>query len=147
MANNQRNRGQAIVEMALLIPLVFVLLACMLQILLVIHLHMKMQHSAVMMAQTIAFGQKQILAEPAILAYYGNSLRWGIPLAHSETPPLTAWRHYKGVDTATENNCMAVSEVTCPLFANWFASVGLKPIILRAHAEFPCEPQDLGEPA
>ncbi len=147
MVDRRNKMGQAMVEMALLLPLVLVILACMLQLLLVIHMHMKLHRSALMMAEQLAMGQSVPVLKAAALVEYRHTLRWGIPIPSVRTEKLEPWRKYNGYKTATATNCMAVAELSYPLFGSWYASVGIAPVILRAHAELPCEPQDTGTPS
>jgi hypothetical protein len=147
MADQSREQGQAMVEMAFLLPLILLVLASMLQILLVADLHMKLQHSAARAAKQLACGQSRLAIEGALMLDYRRSIQGTLPIARLDTPDLRYWRKYCGENTATEHNCMAVADLSCPLFGNWFARVGLKPIALRAHAELPCEPRDIGEPS
>jgi len=135
------------VEMVFLFPLIVLMLACMLQMLLVAHLHLKLQRSAVRLAQRVAIGQSSELAQLDLMTEYRNSHQWMIPIARLSRLNLPMWRQYKGESTATAQNCMVVADIGCPLYTNWFATVGLTPVILRAHAELLCEPADIEDPA
>src|ERR1035441_7450284 len=124
MADRKRHEGQTLVEMALVFPLILLMLACMLQLVLLIRLHMMLHRSAVRMAAQLAMGRPAIDVEASELVQYRHTLRWGVPIPNLHTEGLPGWRRYSGIETASQDNCRAVAELSFPLTGSWFASVG-----------------------
>ena len=145
MADRKRQEGQTLVEIALVFPLILLMLACMLQLVLLIRLHMMLHRSAVQMAAQIAMGRPASDVEASELVQYRHTLRWGVPIPNVHTEPLPSWRRYRGIQTASQDNCRAVADLSFPLTGSWFASVGLRPLVLHARAVLPCEPSGMAE--
>jgi hypothetical protein len=106
---------------------------------------MKMHRTAVRMAAQLAMGQPKAVLEASALAEYRHTLRWGIPIPKVYMEVLPAWRQYNGIETASQTNCMAVAELSFPLTGSWFASVGLRPLVLHARSALPCEPSGMAD--
>jgi len=145
MANPQNVKGQTLVELAFVFPIILLILACMLQLVLVAILHIKLHRSAMRMAENLSMGQSKAVLVATALTEYRQTLRWGTPIPNVYTEALPAWRNYSGVETASGNNCKAIAELSFPLTGNWFASVGVGPMILHARAVLPCEPTGMAE--
>lgn len=145
MASRRNEQGQTLVELAFVFPIILLMLACMLQLVLVVRLHMMLHRSAVRMAAQLAMGQPTADLEASELVQYRHTLRWGVPIPSVHTETLSAWRKYKGIATTSETNCRAIAELSFPLTGSWFASVGLSPLVLHARASLPCEPSGMAE--
>jgi hypothetical protein len=140
MGNLSHTQGQALVETALLIPLLLGLAVCLFQLLLVVHLHMKLHRTAVHMTEQLALGSAPAVVEANALIEYRSSLRWGIPIATAQVENLELWRPYEGMSTATSRNCVAIGTLSYALTTHWLASLRWAPVLLKAQAELPCEP-------
>jgi len=146
MGNWRNERGQAMVEVAFLFPLILLTLAVLLQLVLVIHMQMRLHRTAMHMAAQLALGQSSAVLEASALAEYRHTFRWGIPVSNTHLEPLKPWRRYKGKNTTTNKNCMAMVDLSYRISGDWYAMVGLRSFILGAHAELPCEPADIALP-
>jgi len=144
MGDRRSVHGQALVEWAILFPIVLLMLACLLQLPLLLRLHMRMHTTATRMAAQLAMGRSSAIVQASALYDFRDSFRWGFPIPKTYTEPLPYWRKYKGIGTTDSTNCMAIGELTFPLSGHWFASVGLPTMMLHAKAELPCEPFQRG---
>ncbi len=147
MSSRLNSHGQSLVEVALLFPMIILMLAFMLQLLLMIHMHMKLHRTALYMAEQMSFGVNKPTVIGMALLDYTKTLRWGLPIPRPKVEPLSSMRRYPGVQTLNHTNCLAIGDITFPLMGSWFASVGIQPIILKAHEELPCEPTGMAEPS
>ena len=147
MVEDPGPHGQALVETALLLPIVFLTLALLLQLALLMFLHVKLQGSSLRLARHLALGQPPLVAEAGTLAEFRRDGRWGFLMPKSARRDLPEWRTYKGKGTASEKNCLAVADLTWSLRGSWYLSAGLPLTLLHAHDEIPCEPSGMADPS
>ncbi|MFA5975730.1 MAG: TadE family protein [Elusimicrobiota bacterium] len=140
-------RGQSLIEMALLLPVVFLTFVLMLQLLWLIRVKLVFQLSASQLAHTVAVGRYVQAKAIAELAWqFRNEIRQtqGIP----STPKLTIFRMgrlpsypFPSVGSWSGEGKIASVNLSFHVFPKWFLRSGLPSPKVIGYAELPFEPE------
>jgi len=138
----QTQNGQTTLEFALLLPAMALTLAALLQLLIVVHLKLRLNQSAVRIASVAAIGGPAAAIVPLELAHYMRTMRWGLPLPGSFFPgstPISQWQSYPGVGTSSDPGKMITEDLVYHLKGDVLVDHLLPSLTLREHVEVPLE--------
>jgi Flp pilus assembly protein TadG len=139
-------RGQSLVEWALLFPLIFMTLVVLFQLFFVAQKKILLTQEAAQKAYAAAIGessmQKALDSMKQTMSDIQNSSRWGVVGLPSIRPgPLTAWRPYPGIGTYQMPGSLVLVDLNYFVFNHAvFGGTLLSDLRLQAHSELPKEP-------
>jgi hypothetical protein len=137
-------KGQTIVEMALLIPVVIFVFAVLYYMILLVRTEIVLRESALTIASKVAMGSPSIpaIAEEALKLEVIN-WRWGVlfpPSCHVKEPTIDQWQSYTGFGTVQTQSQMVQVDLLYILFPHAYAKYHIPLMTLHAHCELPTEP-------
>jgi hypothetical protein len=113
MERYRKAPGQALVETALLLPLLFVTCAGLLQLVFLIYTQMHLQHTASRLAALRSTGASRTALLTELYRRRSKGPGWGFLDVSSlsiRENPIQSWRHYPGIATLrTPGNLVTVS--------------------------------------
>jgi hypothetical protein len=106
-------RGQTMVELALLLPLVIFFVATLVQFLLVVRIQVHLQQSVNRMVQSLAIGERAPTAFAREATTYPSGSRLGflVPFPKIMKEPLRPWPAYPGNGTARTSGTLVSVEL------------------------------------
>lgn len=147
MARNQR--GQALAELALLIPVLTLVILALLHLLLVVRVKVELQKSAAKMVEVAALGQSTAPTTALEFARHSKSYRWGFPVPSRfgvKSATQSPSRRWSGVAVNKAPARIAFAQVEYRFFSRaaspFYRWVGIP---VTAMAELPIEPSAPGE--